>query len=284
MPLYNTQNFMHLLSGWRLCWLGGKLGGGKTSFAFRLAYDLMLQHGYRYLFSNCHSVWNDEPSEAVLRPNERGIPQFLDAVFILDEAGQFMGTASEAKEWTAFLRKLNVIVILASNASPHSSVKFLTVQRTLNMVKFGLPFWLYRWTLESMMIEEQGVFLWRNPSEIFGIYDTDAFPDEATELGNFLKEKINEAATNAGYRGQMVASAHGSAGDYAARQTLKAGQTVRPLANAGSGAASGSPLSEWLSARAAMADVGRDIDNLLEETKRTRKAAISVSKQKKRSR
>lgn len=283
MPLHNVSNFMHLLSGYRVVWLGGRLGSGKSAFAFRLAYELMLYRGFRYLFSNCNSVWNDLPGETVLRPSSRGIPQFLDAVFILDEAGQFLSSPSEAKEWLSYLRKINVVVILASNIPPHHTTRFLTVQRTLNMVRFGLPFWLYRWTLESINIDEQGMFLWRNPHEIFGIYDTDAFPDDAAELTNFLLRKVHEAARSAGYRQpnwQERAAALQAAGNAENVSGSQAPDPAFPVVGVeyAGGPASPSPVQAGDAAYTAMADLRGDIDGLIEAAKQTRKAAVSVYK------
>lgn len=289
MPLLNVDSFMRLSAGHRVIWLGGRLGSGKSALAYRLVYEFCMNMGYRYCFSNCYSVWNDNPSDAVLRLNDRGLPQFLDAVFLLDEAGQFMSNPSEAKEWTAYLRKVNVVVILASNTPPHHSIRFLTIQRTLSLMPMGLPAWLYKWTLESLSVEEWGRFMWWRPSEIFGIYDTDGFPDEADDLRDFLKDKIYEAATAAGYRGQKVAAQPAAQNYPAPGIAPKANrQIIVPngyQTGADSGVSTGtSPVASGGFTPADMDNLWGVADTIHEASRTARKAAVSLSKSRKRGR
>ena len=114
MPLINAGPIMYLLRGFRVGYIGGRYAGGKTALAYRLAYELLEHHGFRYVLSNCEDVWSDDPAGVVCRPNARGTPILMDAVIILDEAGLVIEGASQAKRFNAFLRKFNVILLLPS--------------------------------------------------------------------------------------------------------------------------------------------------------------------------
>ena len=130
----------------------------------------------------------------------RGYAPKLDAILILDEAGEFLGSRSQANEWLAYLRKLNVVLLLPSVRPPASDVRFLNVGRTMNWNVIGVPCWTYAGHLDGVGgVDEKFTFYWWFPSEIYGIYDTDGFPSDADTLLNFPKTMTAQAAKVLGY-------------------------------------------------------------------------------------
>lgn len=195
MGLVMADNIINYARNYRVVYLGGRYGGGKTAFAFRLAHELVTKYKYRYLLSNVASVWNT-PAEAVQLRD--GV--YADAVMILDEGGMFLDNASEAKSWLAYLRKLNIILLVPSVLPPSTLMRRLSVQRTFNANSIGIPAWLYGLRLDAGIVKQEDKFLWWKPSEIFGIYDTVGMPADASELLAFLKVWTDQAKKQLGYQ------------------------------------------------------------------------------------
>lgn len=258
-----ADTFLRLVASYRILWIAGRLGGGKTALAYLLARELLLREGLRYLFSNCLSVWNDNPE---WMEQKDGV--FCDAVCLLDEAGEFMDSPSEVRGWTSFLRKVNLMLLLPSVRPPHHTVRFLTVQRILNLNVVGLPIWVYRWDLDSGNLTEHGYFTVLFPSRIFGIYDTLGFPQDADVLLSHIKTWRTVAATTLGYASKGAVS-----------ETL---QTVSRYGQNSSGASSDAEISQGRASVVAMDDFRGDVDALILATKQTQKALSLSRRQSKR--
>lgn len=199
VPFINAANVMRLIRNYRVLFIGGRFGGGKTSLAFRIAYDLKIKGDVRYIFANTHSIWNDNPDDVVLRENDNGKKQFVDAVLILDEGGLFLETGWEAKAFIAFLRKMNIIVIIPSYEPPALKLKTLTIQRVFNWQAIGLPLWQYRLDLNFMKVKSKENFFWWQPNEVFGLYDTQGMPEDDAYFSTYFKEWQRQAQDAQGY-------------------------------------------------------------------------------------
>ncbi|MEM9952153.1 MAG: hypothetical protein AAF846_11160 [Chloroflexota bacterium] len=197
MPLVGHETFYRYVQDRRIVYIGGKLGGGKTSLAFRIAWDLMQTGRFRYIISNVNSVWNEDPSDVILRDGVK-----VDAVVILDEAGDFMRTEREARQWIRNLRKINVVLILPSFDTPASVAKAIAIENTFNGYGIFIPYYRYTGKLKSTTYTEDISFGWWKPHEIYGIYDTDGFPsDNAPALLQHLERWQSEASKALGYGG-----------------------------------------------------------------------------------
>lgn len=183
MPLFQSSMFMNYIRLYRVVWIQGRYGGGKTAVAYRIAYELCEKYGYRYILGNTRSVWNDTPDKVVQSPDGT-----VDAVMILDEGGLFLKTGKDTEAFLAFLRKLNIIILIPSVTRPSTRVCFFNVQRTINWYAYGIPVWSYRFELLSGAIKEKGYFHWSRPTEIFGIYDTSSAPANDGGLNDVIQE------------------------------------------------------------------------------------------------
>lgn len=219
MSLFNASTMMGYVRTYRVVWINGRYGGGKTSLAFRIAHELVEKSGYRYIISNVKSVWNENPADVVLRAGK-----WVDAVIVLDEAGLFLENSFDAKKFLAFLRKLNIILIAPSVMPPSTKMRFLSIQRTMNLNLLGLPAWMYTTNLTYGNIRENGWFVWWHPSEIYGVYDTNGFPDDDAGVGEYVQKWITQAANKEGYEAkntgtkkavfsQFVQPLHGSSSE-----------------------------------------------------------------------
>lgn len=199
--LFRHESLVHAVRNYRVCYLGGRYGGGKTAFSFRLAYELMTNRafGFRYLLSNVGSVWATAPERVVLRD---GV--WADAVMILDEGGMFLDSPREAKQWLAYLRKLNIVLIIPSVIEPALIMRRCTVQRLGNFQPYGVPLWHFGWRLDSHMLKQKSSFFWWGFQEIFGIYDTLGMPADADKHLEFIEKWVKQASTTLGYNASLA--------------------------------------------------------------------------------
>jgi hypothetical protein len=215
--LINAAPLIGLVKTFRIVHFSGRYGSGKTALAYRIAYELLESGFSRYLLSNCNDVWREDPADVVLREG-----RFLDCCVILDEAGLFMENSRQAKQFVAFMRKMNVVLLLPSVDPPPGRVRFLQVQRQFNLMALGLPLWLYTARLNTGMAREKYGFGWWRPVEIFGVYDTGDFVSDDEKIGEFLAGHV-ERLTGGRYGKQhrreaepvsKLATVGGDAGDF----------------------------------------------------------------------
>lgn len=191
--LVNAYAVIELTKVYRVVWIQGRYGGGKTALSYRLAYELLNSGFSRYLISNCRSVWRDEFSDVTIRDGA-----YLDTCIILDEGGLFLRTGKDTENLLAFMRKFNIILIIPSVRPPSRSVCQFSIQRVANLRKVGLPAWVYRSNLRYENIRESYWFLWWQPSEIFGLYDTRDVPIDDAGVSDWLIDHTRSVVSAAG--------------------------------------------------------------------------------------
>ncbi len=178
MPLIQGSPVLHMLNQFRVAWVMGGYGSGKTSGAIYIAHELYKTGKYRYILGNFNSVWTDSPEKVILRDGA-----FVDAVVILDEGGLFMRLSRDADSFLLGLRKLNITILVPSVLPPAQRIKGLQFQRILNLQAFGLPMWVYENRLYIGSEKERSIYGWWNPGEVFGVYDTMDYPVDDCYLG-----------------------------------------------------------------------------------------------------
>ena len=186
--LLNSDVVLGLIKTYRVCFVGGRYGGGKTALCVRLAYDLLESGFVKRCVSNIPIVFGDDWEQLNIDD-----VYHTDTVIILDEGGLFLEDKSDVKEYLAFLRKMNITLLIPSVEPPSTRVRGLTIQRTFNLSPIGVPLWVYSAFLKSGSIREDARFGWWRPSEIFGLYDTKAAPVDDDGISDWiiaLKERI----------------------------------------------------------------------------------------------
>lgn len=199
MSLIMADSMIGMLKNYRVLWINGRYGGGKTALAHKLGQELLDSGFSRYLVSNVRSVWRDNPEKVVLRDG-----LLADCCVILDEGGLFLKTGHDADQFLAFMRKMNIVLIIPSVMPPAARVRFLTAQRIMTLNTVGLPLWLYKMTLRYGSVTEELKFGWWRPSEIFGIYDTAGAPDDDGGLDEYVKRWTAEIKKTTGYKSKYA--------------------------------------------------------------------------------
>lgn len=155
--------------------LSGRYGGGKTALAVWLALRLVALRHCSRIVSNMPLDWGSPGVEISISD----VHAVEDCAIILDEAWLYLGAGispQEQRAWFAFIRKRNQFLLLPSVRPLARDVSQYFVQRTINLMRFGVPCWVYRWSFRmgvsvARRHEESGLaVLWR-PQNIFGVYD-----------------------------------------------------------------------------------------------------------------
>lgn len=182
--------FLLILASYRVLWLNGRPGGGKTILAFTLALECLRQSaitGVKEIFSNVPGVG--------LFP-ERGM-MASEAVYIADEGGIFWQNQDDYKETAAALRKQKIILILPSVINPSYEFCALSVQRVINFTPvLQIPLWGYKWSLRYNNIRQGGEFWWLGQMSSFGVYNSAEFPSDDAGISEFISDNRNNNFTH----------------------------------------------------------------------------------------
>ncbi|MEO5355286.1 MAG: hypothetical protein H7835_19025 [Magnetococcus sp. XQGC-1] len=198
MPIINSAGFERLVGEYRLLWVRGRYGSGKTAISFKLA-EYFLRRGYR-LITNTPSVWSD----GEVRLNENGL---LHSVVIMDEAGLELKLKGQLETMAAYARKMDCVYIFPSFFPPTRWAQVVTLQPLFGFSQIGIPLSVYEWRVNLGGFKDRGWFLWSWPSEVWGIFSSRAPQTSVQSLIYYLDERVKEfkaregVTDNAGLRG-----------------------------------------------------------------------------------
>ncbi|MDZ4221192.1 MAG: hypothetical protein U1D70_19485 [Methylobacter sp.] len=195
MGLINGSGLIELASHYRIIWIQGRFGGGKTALAYQLAMELVRLGRVKYIISNVKDVVSDVPDDVKLDEHDR-----LNTAIIADEGGVFLRYGRDVEEYLTMMRKLNIILIIPSVMPPSMRVRFFSVRRVMNLAVIGLPIWIYRWKLSYGGEVEKENFAWVDYKDIFGLYDTLGAPVDDGGIGAWLDSAKKEFRRNRGYK------------------------------------------------------------------------------------
>lgn len=185
MIIYD-DGFLRELDDSRMCYIGGRLGSGKTLLAFELAERYLLS-GYR-LISQTSSVWNDDP--ALVTADELGRRK---CVFIIDEAGLYFRRAQTAGYLASFARKQDFYLIFSSRKAPHADLCDLSIYLYFDLFKFFLiPLKIWRWERYNVSKSYHGFLFQTAWWGYYGVYNTLDPGDPPDEIVEIVKSWTHE--------------------------------------------------------------------------------------------
>lgn len=200
MPFIGADVFLHNLHSFRTVRVDGRYGSGKTLLSVAIAKYFNEKFGY-HIKSNvpvyldgvvkdlpicncekCMATYKD-----MLASGELLFPQNHTLV-IYDEAWLTFRTGVSAKkmnDYLAFIRKVDLIMIMPSVLGLARDAAQLYVERVGNLGVLGLPIWIYQWGVTGKTVKDSGgkFVLWR-PASYFGTYSTYAQPPMMDGLFN----------------------------------------------------------------------------------------------------
>lgn len=178
------DTYLKLLLGFRIATIGGRFGGGKTLLATWLAYWLKENKYVDKIVSNVPVLFNDDDGGNLRR-----------SAILLDESWTYIQTRNDILAYSAYLRKIDSYLLLPSVFDIHYRLSFFRAERQINFQSFGIPVWLYSWTLrKGSGSKDKGSFLLVNPQVMFGTYDTFAIPFDDGGISKRLYSTIEEYA------------------------------------------------------------------------------------------
>ena len=168
-----ADQFLKLMVSFRVLWLAGRFGGGKTLLSFALS---------AWLYNNGYAdrIYSNIPSP--LCSDLDDTTKLWKSAMVLDEAWVLLDAREYSKNVSrtigAFLRKYDLYLLLPSVFPVDVRFRSFYVQRTFNGMILGLPLWVYSWRLNSGVSSDRGWFgLWM-PQKFYGSYDTMATPSD----------------------------------------------------------------------------------------------------------
>jgi len=172
MPLVNVDPFLELFLLFRVCWIRGTLGGGKTLLAVALAEHLLKLAMVDGVVTNFPTVLpsalGDEDGTLIRR------------AVIFDEAWTHLDSRDSLvnpREYGAYARKIGSYWIIPSVHSIDKRLRSIIVWRSGRFTLPFLPeFWVYRYKLELEYDQCESFFILTSPKRYFGMYDTSYIP------------------------------------------------------------------------------------------------------------
>lgn len=181
-----AATFWDTFCAFRIVWIRGRFGAGKTSLAVLMAARLLAEKRVTACVGNIPMTFQSQPT----------IPMEQSAI-MLDEAWMYIEGRKDVTDYAGFVRKFEHYLLLPSVFPVHSRMAFFYVQRVWNGYTLGLPMWFYRWGLRMNDVRESGSFAIKNPVAVFGHYPTKFVP--GTDKG--ISDAIQATAKQAGFVG-----------------------------------------------------------------------------------
>jgi len=192
MGLIFAENLYGMIKAYRVVWISGRFGGGKTSLALELSRSYLKQ-GYK-LAANINTIWRDELES--IEPDEN---HALHTVFLLDEGGLLLEDNRDIKRIIAYAAKMDIILLIPSVFPPPRLASAFTIQPVFNLTAIGIPYIHYTWQIKMGMWSDKGWFAWWDPKSIFGIYDRLDPGGDVDEIIEFVQAQVKRFRGAYGY-------------------------------------------------------------------------------------
>jgi len=180
------QIFWDVFTAFRVCWVRGRYGGGKSSLAVIMAARLLAESRVEQVVSNMPLTFSVSPSVPLLK-----------SAIVLDESWIFIETRKDVLDYAAFVRKYDHYLLLPSVFPIHNRLSFFFVQRVFNGYSVGIPCWFYRWGIRDKDVKEYGYFgLW-HPKAVYNHYPTKYTAGDDGGISDVLRD----TAKLAGFKG-----------------------------------------------------------------------------------
>lgn len=179
LKILGAGTFLYMVEMCKSVWFSGRFGGGKTSGCYIVASWLYANRKVDHIMSNIP----DEVSDPVTAPVKK-------TAMIIDESWQFLAGWEDVKAYAAYLRKLELILLMPSVFPPNPRLRMLSTWRVWDGYTCGLPFWFYKWQMTMNGVRESGLWAIFNPAAVFGMFDTKFIPQNDNGLVDAIEKTI----------------------------------------------------------------------------------------------
>lgn len=195
MPFINAGAAFSTLHGFRMVWLPGAFGNGKTALAVALYAQYFLPRGYK-LISNLQTVWTEPDLSAIQLDPDTG---HLKVFVLIDEGGQYFTGGAGIRELLRNPRKLDYILCFPSFHAPHRTAQIFQIQPIWSYRSAGIPLINYRWSANVGHSKFSGNFQWAFFQEVYGLYSSGSPAGSPGAIREFLDRRNAEYIDKWGY-------------------------------------------------------------------------------------
>jgi len=186
--LVGADQFLATFSLVRVMWISGYMGTGKTLLGVALFHEMYKRKLITGVISNI-------PTTLPLPDWEREF--LMHAGLLFDEAGVQMDartSMANSREYGAYARKLDYYLISPSVIPVDKRIAHMRCERVFKL-RYGIipEIWIYRYT--RTLGEDKivwGHFALIDPSQYFGMYDTDYIPMDDGDIGAAWQRTVYE--------------------------------------------------------------------------------------------
>ena len=180
--------------GYRMIWIPGAFGNGKTLLACGMYAQYFKPRGYK-LVSNIQSIWTEPDLDAV-KLDENG---YLKAFILVDEGGQYFEEDDLVKHALRNPRKMDYILCFPSFHPPHRTAQIFQIQPVWSYRSAGIPYIHYEWSVKIGNYKNRGSFGWWWFQEMFGTYSSQNPGAGAAKIRTWLDARNSEFRQRFGY-------------------------------------------------------------------------------------
>jgi hypothetical protein len=167
MTFTNHQVAFATVHGYRMVWIPGAFGNGKTMLAMGMYAQYFLPRGYK-LVSNTQSIWTEKDVNS-LSLDENG---HLKVFILIDEGGQYFEDGDDIRDLLRNPRKMDYVLCFPSFHPPHRSAQIFQIQPTWSYRSAGIPYIHFDWYVKVGQYKAKGAFGWWWFQEMYGTYSS----------------------------------------------------------------------------------------------------------------
>jgi len=182
------------LHGYRMVWLPGAFGNGKTLCAVGMYAQYFRPRGYR-LVSNLQTIWTESDLQSVCIDVDGKLKVFV----LIDEGGQYFEDADDIKDVMRNPRKMDYVLCFASFMPPARLAQIFQIQPTWSYRSAGIPYIHYEWSAKVGHYKNKGHFGWWFFQEMFGTYSSSSPAGSPATIRRWLVEQNLEYRRRWGY-------------------------------------------------------------------------------------
>jgi hypothetical protein len=194
MPFMGAQVAFATLHGYRMVWLPGAFGNGKTLCAVGMFAQYFQPRGYR-LVSNLQTIWTEQDIWQVQLDDNGKLKVFI----LIDEGGQYFQDSDDIFEMLRNPRKMDYILCFASFHPPARAAQVFQVQPVWSYRSAGIPYIHYEWSAKIGHYKNKGNFGWYFFQEMFGTYSSLSPAGSPATIRKWLAIRNQEFREKFGY-------------------------------------------------------------------------------------
>ena len=195
MPFSGADVAFATLHGYRMAWIPGAYGNGKSLLAMGIYALYFRPRGYQ-LVTNMDTIWNVGQDLDSYKLDADGK---LKAFVVIDEGGPWFEEGEDLKDILRNPRKMDYVLAIPSFWPPHRRAQIYQIQPTWSFRSAGIPLINYDWTVKIGTYKAKGSFKWAFFQDLFGTYSSLNPACSPAKIRKWLMERNKDFRKMYGY-------------------------------------------------------------------------------------